>query len=111
MKNHDQQLDELFVEYRQACPEVEAGANFMPGVWAKIEARRKSETWFWRMANSFASATVVMVLILGVLLYRNPNPLPQRAYIEKLTDEISEDYFLDVAYVAKAKPMRFGGER
>ena len=57
-----------------------------------------------RWANSFATATALLVLVLGVLLYRIPNPLPQRAYIEKLTDEISEDYFLEAAYVAKIQP-------
>jgi hypothetical protein len=104
MVNHDQQLDELFGKYRAACPDVDASANFMPQVWAKIEARRKSEQWFFRWANSFAGATAVLVVVLSVLLYQVPKPLPQRAYIEKLTDEINEDYFLDVATVAKVQP-------
>lgn len=104
MENQDQQLDELFGQYRAACPDVDPGANFMPQVWARIDARRKSERGLMRWANSFATATGLLVLVLGVLLYRNPNPLPQRAYIEKLTDEISEDYFLEAAYVAKVQP-------
>jgi hypothetical protein len=101
MPNHDSQLDELFVAYRAACPEVEASKNFMPGIWARIEARRKAETIFYRWVNSFAGAAAAVVLVLGLMLYQQPNPLPQRAYIEKLTDEISEDHFLEAAYVAQ----------
>lgn len=104
MENQDQHLDKLFGQYRAACPDVNPNPNFMPQVWARIEARRKSERGLLRWANSFAMATALLVVILGVLSYRNPNPLPQRAYIEKLTDEISEDHFLDAAYVAKIQP-------
>jgi hypothetical protein len=109
MENHDQQLDALFGAYRAACPDVEPGANFMPQVWARIEARRRAERGFLRWANSFATATGLLVLVLGVLLYLHPNPLPQRAYIEKLTDEISEDHFLDDVYMAKAQKASWGG--
>ncbi len=102
MSNHDSQLDEVFAAYRAACPEVEPGRSFMPGLWARIEARRRAEAVFYRWANSFAGAAAAVVLLLGLLLYQQPQPLPQRAYIEKLTDEISEDHFLEAAYLAQA---------
>ena len=111
MANHDQQLDELLRNYRAACPETDASANFMPSVWARIEARKKSDLWLVRWVNSFATAAALVVMGLGFLLYQNPNPLPQRAYIEKLTDEISEDHFLDASYVASAKPAKFWSDR
>jgi hypothetical protein len=101
MSNHDSQLDEVFVAYRAACPEVEPGKNFMPGLWARIEARRRAEAIFYRWANSLAGVAAAIVLVLGLLLYQQPQPLPQRAYIEKLTDEISEDHFLEAAYLAQ----------
>jgi len=102
MSNQDSQLDELFVAYRSACPEIESGKNFMPGLWARIEASRRAEAVFFRWVNSFAGAAAGIVLVLGLLLYQQPQPLPQRAYIEKLTDEISEDHFLEAAYLAQA---------
>ncbi|MBM3762942.1 MAG: hypothetical protein FJW36_22170 [Acidobacteria bacterium] len=111
MANQDQQLDELLGCYRAACPEIEPGANFMPGVWARIDVRRKSEQGIVRWATWFAMVAAMFVMVLGIMMYRNPNPLPQRAYIEKLTDEISEDHFLEAAYVAKAKPAKFWGDR
>lgn len=105
MSNHDSQLDELFGAYRAACPEVEAGKNFMPALWARIEARRRSERSFFRWVNSFAGAAAAIVLALGFLLYQQPQPLPQRAYIEKLTDEISEDHFLEAAYLSNTQSV------
>lgn len=100
MANQEQQLDELFRQYRAAVPEVDASPNFMPGVWARIEARRKSEQGLLRWVHVFAAAVTVLVIVLTAALYQLPTPMPQRAYIEKLTDEISEDHFLDAAYVA-----------
>src|SRR5580704_15279954 len=35
-----QELDALFAEYRSAIPDVDGGANFMPNLWQKIEARK-----------------------------------------------------------------------
>lgn len=111
MAIHDEQLDKLLRQYRAACPETEASANFMPAVWARIDARKKSERWLVRWVNSFATAAALIVMGLGFLLYQNPQPIPQRAYIEKLTDEISEDHFLEVSYVATAKSSRSWRDR
>ena len=38
MVNNDQQLDELFQHYKAACVDVNPNPNFMPQVWARIEA-------------------------------------------------------------------------
>ncbi len=107
--DNEQKLDRLFSAYRAACPEREASVNFMPNLWAKIDARRRSEAGIWRWANAVASVAAVVVMALGVMVYQHPNPMPQRAYIEKLTDEISEDHFLDTSYVAQVKPVKYTG--
>ena len=39
-KDNETKLDALFAEYRDAIPNQEVGASFMPGLWQKIEARR-----------------------------------------------------------------------
>ena len=110
--DNEQKLDRLFSAYRAACPEREASANFMPNLWVKIDARRRSEAGIWRWANALASVAAVVVMVLGVMVYQHPNPMPQRAYIEKLTDEISEDHFLDASYRVQVKPAKyFGGGR
>lgn len=95
-------LDSLLVSYRDACPEVEGSKNFMPELWRRIEERRRSELWLFRWANAFAAAAATVAIATGVVFYQSPKPLPQRAYIEKLTDEISEDYFLNNTYMRTA---------
>jgi hypothetical protein len=34
------ELDQLFASYRTSVPDPEAGVNFMPELWRKIEARQ-----------------------------------------------------------------------
>ncbi len=99
---NEQKLDSLLASYREACPEVEGSKNFMPELWRRIEERRRSETWLFRWANAFAAAAAIIAITTGLIFYQSPKPLPQRAYIEKLTDEISEDYFLTNTYMRTA---------
>ena len=40
-EDNDTKLDALFAEYRDAIQEPDANGTFMPGLWQKIEARRK----------------------------------------------------------------------
>lgn len=101
---HEEKLDHVFNAYRHACPDSEPSSNFMPELWRKIEARRKTDTWVWRWLNVAAASAALLTLITGYIAFQgqtNPysGPVPQRAYIEKLTDEISEDDFLEASYV------------
>ena len=60
------QLDALWAEYRQACPDPEAGAGFMPGLWQRIEARRAANSSiFRRMAQVCVGATVALTVSDG----------------------------------------------
>jgi hypothetical protein len=60
-------LDELFRAYREACPDVDPGVNFMPEMWSKIEAREVSATWFSRMAGALVTAALAACVILGLM--------------------------------------------
>jgi hypothetical protein len=64
----ERRLDELFRAYREACPDADAGANFMPGLWAKIEARQVSTNWFGRVAKALVVAGLAASVILGMLV-------------------------------------------
>jgi hypothetical protein len=44
-------LDDLFRTYRAVCPDPEPSVNFIPNMWARIETREISTTWFGRVAN------------------------------------------------------------
>jgi hypothetical protein len=66
--NEDQQLDALFRAYREACPEPEVSANFMPTLWARIDSRQTFLFSFRRMANGFVTAAVALSIALGVYM-------------------------------------------
>src|SRR3954447_13307679 len=64
----EDRLDELFRAYREACPDLEAGAGFMPGMWAKIEAHEVSTTWFGSVAKALVTAALAASVILGMMI-------------------------------------------
>jgi hypothetical protein len=66
--NNEHRLNELFLQYRDACPVPEAGANFMPEMWAKIEMREASGNWFGSMAKALVTAALAASVILGLLV-------------------------------------------
>jgi hypothetical protein len=72
MRNEDReaesQLDSLFVAYRDACQDPEPSVNFMPELWAKIEAREVSTNLFGRMAKALVTAALAATVILGLMV-------------------------------------------
>ena len=65
----ENRLDELFRAYRQACPDPEAGVNFTPTMWTRIEARELStNNWFRRVAKVLVTAAVAASVILGLMV-------------------------------------------
>ena len=63
-----ERLDELFRAYRTACPDPEASVNFMPAMWAGIEAREGSTKWFGRVAKTLVTAALAASVILGMMV-------------------------------------------
>src|ERR1700716_3596955 len=88
----DEQLDALFRAYNQACGSPEASPNFMPGLWARIEARQRFTFSFRRMATAMATAAVALSLALGVYMSIHGSNLDYtQTYIEALADFNSVD--------------------
>ena len=90
---HDN-LDALWAEYRDACPDPEASAHFMPMLWQKIEARRLETTSAFRhMAQAWVMAALALTLIIAVLLPRlHREPVySANTYVEVLDDAHSND--------------------
>jgi anti-sigma-K factor RskA len=95
MNGHvDDKLDALWAEYRAACPDPEPGANFLPMLWQKIEARRVETTSVFRhMAQAWAVAALALALILAVLAPRlhRETIYSANTYVEVLDDAHSND--------------------
>ena len=89
----DAGLDALLESYRAACPDVEPGANFMPGVWQKIEARRGFWFVFLREARTALTACAALCLILLILNFITGSParLTAPTYADALMAEHSAE--------------------
>jgi hypothetical protein len=61
-------LDELFRAYRATWPDPDASANFLPNMWARIEAREVSGNWFGRVAKTLVTAALAATVILGMII-------------------------------------------
>ncbi len=65
----DAKLHGLFAAYREASPDPEASAQFMPNLWSKIEARRVDTTSiFRRFAHACVAATIAVLLLTTFLM-------------------------------------------
>jgi hypothetical protein len=94
MNETELRLDRLFRAYREACPNPEASANFMPGLWARIEARQVSTNLFGRMAKALVTVALAATVVLGILVstasQSNSGGIYNGTYLEALTaDSVS----------------------
>ena len=81
----DPDLDRLFAAYREACDDVSASPQFMPNLWARIDARHDALQPMVRRLTQF-------------FLPQEPAPL---SYVEVLAKSHSTETvtFQDVGYI------------
>lgn len=91
-------LDSLFHAYRQACPDPEPSVNFMPELWAKIEARQASTTIFNRMAKALVTAALGASVVMGLLSasYTYTPPPPAGANDGSFLQALENDHVRDL---------------
>ena len=89
MTNDDSGLNNLFQRYRSACPDVEPSANFMPGIWQRIESRHSFRFVFQQLARGLmaGSAALVLLLLLLNLISNQPARLTAPSYVDALLAE------------------------
>jgi hypothetical protein len=87
-------LDALFRAYREACPDREPSANFMPELWRKIEERQRSVFFMGRWARALVTAAAVLSLGMAAYLYiphgRN-SVFSVESYVEALAATHTQD--------------------
>ena len=94
-KGLDKELDALWVEYRGACPDPEPSAQFMPGLWRRIEARRDSGLFiFRRLAQVCVGAAAALAILMGVVLipHLQKAPVYSATYVDVLTADHPTNY-------------------
>lgn len=99
------ELDSLLAAYRDACPAPEASVDFMPQLWARIDARQNSSWFLKRWTEGFVAAALaacLTVFLLQVTTDDGRNAVYQTTYLETLTQDSTPEnsIFVDVAAVA-----------
>jgi hypothetical protein len=67
-EDRNAELDLLLRAYRETLPDPEPSANFMPELWAKIEARQVSTNLFGRMAKALVTAAIAVTILMGLMV-------------------------------------------
>lgn len=86
----ENRLPEVFHQYKEAWGSPEAGVNFMPELWARIEAKRSRTRVFERAARSLVGFAVALSLVLGAFLSLQGRQ-PSAFYSESFVEEIASD--------------------
>jgi len=91
MPNGQDKLDRLWAEYREACPNPEPSAGFMPGLWQRIEAQRSSNViMLRRIAQICVGATLALTVLIGAVLIPQLEKIP--VYSATYVDVIAADH-------------------
>ena len=79
-------LDQMFRAYREACGDPDASTDFMPDMWARIEAREVSTNWFGRVAKTLVAAALTASVILGMMIssMKQPDPFFNATVVDAL---------------------------
>lgn len=100
MRDDESTLRGLFESYRDACPEVEPDALFMPRLWQRIDARQSFGSIFTRLTRMLAAASAAVCLLLLVLnLVSAPNASVSD---ESYTDALLAEHSIEQTYYTEA---------
>ena len=98
------ELNGLFAEYKASMPDPDAGANFMPALWQKIEARKRFVFRMKRLTQVFVAAAAALCLAFATFLsVPSPSLDSHGSYVDVLADafpaeNLSAHGILQVSY-------------
>ncbi len=86
----ERELDALFANYREAMPDLDGSAEFMPKLWQAIEARQRFKLLSWkRWTGAFVSASLALCLLftLAVFAVDRQQAPHLTSYVDILNDD------------------------
>jgi len=88
MDQLNNQVDNLFASYKALVIDPEPGANFMPELWRRIEARRSLVFRVKRLTQVFVAAAAAICIAFGIFLAvpNSDNPPINGNYVEVLAE-------------------------
>lgn len=95
------EVQDLLHRYRASTPDFEGSPNFVPGLWNKIEARRRTTYSFGRLAKMFVTAAAAICLVFSAALIEQQDNtqamMAQPSYVDVLAEEAADDLELVAA--------------
>ena len=108
MAKAEDELNRLYEAYRRACPDPEAGPDFMPGVWRKIEARRRFTMTLRRWTGAFVTASAALCLAMAVYMGTVVAMQQESAVLTTTyTEALDTDNYETMAYADVVSPEVF----
>jgi hypothetical protein len=89
MDQLNNEVDSLFASYKALVPDPEPGANFMPELWRRIEARRSLVFRVKRLTQLFVAAAAAICIAFATFLAVPPssdNSAINGNYVEELAE-------------------------
>src|SRR6476659_4577873 len=93
----NERLDQLFLEYREACDAPELSAGFMPALWQKLEARQSSAWVFKKISGWFVAASAAASAVLAFALFAMPSMPGANNYASTYVDALAADNVAEYA--------------
>ena len=93
------EIQEMFASYRDAIPDPEPGAQFMPQLWTRIDSHRKVTFSFGRLARAFVSVSLASCLAMSALFLMpgsQNSPIYGATYLDALSADHNDDVMIDM---------------
>jgi len=103
ISNSNERLDQLFLEYREACIAPELSAGFMPALWQKIEGRQSTSWVFKKVSGWFVAASAAATAVLALALLSMPSPAGGNFSAETYVDALAADHIAE--YTLYTEPV------
>jgi hypothetical protein len=113
MTSNERNLDRLFERYAHACPDVDAGANFMPAIWQRIDARRGFSFKLASYARILAMTAASICLAAGLFEMSSYGPAKQlaaRQFVEVLDDDDDSEALIYGVAMASERRQELPGD-
>jgi hypothetical protein len=95
------ELDQLFAAYRDALPDTDGSAEFMPGLWKRIEAKRGFDRRFRLWTHGILTAAFAGCLAMGAFLFTQNAPYSDYLEVLEAENRVNPDSsFHPVSYEA-----------
>lgn len=89
MDQNEVRLKHLLSAYRDACVPAEPGANFMPELWRKIEAKQRTSFMFQRISRWMMTTAAVVTMAMAfvtMVIPRSGSAFNVGTYVEILAN-------------------------